>query len=364
MNHRMLTQHDVVPYLLSRDLITPPRVIDGNVAVLDNSRRNRNYRIICPDGCYLVKQAVGSDRIETLSREAVIYQQLFSASQENGITTHLPRFCGYDSEQHILILELIQDAETLRDQQQRLGRVSPHSAEKAADALAALHCVNLRSKEKTAPPRASVLALHQPSLASYRNVSRAGLQLVEIIQKQKGLTDHLDQLRHEWHPSAFIHGDIRAENFLIPVPLGRGTRPVKIVDFEFAGAGDTAWDVGSLFSEYLSFWLFSFPLMTASPLDRFIQLADCPLDKIQPSVRSFWSQYARCMALENSKSEQFLLRAVKFSALRFFVMALEVSAALSSVNTYVLLLVQLGMNILAHPEEAAVELFRIASSHD
>jgi thiamine kinase-like enzyme len=360
----MLSQHDVVPYLLSRGLMSSRCVVDGNVAVLDNSRRNRNYRIVSADGCHLLKQAVGADRIETLSREAAIYQQLFSSNQKNGIAAYLPRFCAYDSEQHVLILELIQDAETLRDQQQRLGRVSSHSAKKAADALAALHRADPTLKEKAITPRASVLSLHHPTLASYRNVSRAGLQLVEIIQKQKGLTDQLEELRHEWQPSGFIHGDIRAENFLIPVPLSRDKRPVKIVDFEFAGAGDTAWDVGSLFSEYLSFWLFSFPLMTASPLDRFIQLADCPLDKIQPSVRSFWSQYARCMVLENSKSEQFLLRAVKFSALRFFVMALEVSAALSSVNTYILSLVQLGMNILAHPEEAAVELFGIASSHD
>ena len=359
----MLTQHDVVPYLLSRSLISSRCVVDGNVAILDNSRRNRNYRIISPDGCYVLKQAVGSDRIETLSREAAIYQQLFSASQ-NGIANYLPRFCTYDSDQHILILELIQDAETLREQQQRLGRVSSHSAQRAADAVAALHRVKLTLKEETATPRASVLSLHQPTLASYRNLSRGALQLVEIIQKQKSLTAQLDQLRDEWQPSGFIHGGVRADNFLIPVPLGRGKRPVKIVDFEFAGAGDAAWDVGSLFAEYLSFWLFSFPLMTASQLDRLIHLAAFPLDKIQPSLRSFWTQYAHCMALGNSKSDHFLLRAVKFSALRFFVMALEMSPALSSVNTYILSLVQVGMNILAQPENAAVELFGIASRHD
>lgn len=354
----MLTQHEVVPYLLSRELITASCVVDGNVAILDNSRRNRNYRIISPDGSYLLKQAVGSDRIETLSREAAVYQQFSAGGQKNGITRHLPGFCAYDPDQHILILELVQDAETLREHRQRLGCVSSHSAQRAAEALAALHRANPAPQEKTA--RASVLSLHQPTLAGYRNVSRAALQLVEIIQKQKTLTRHLDRLRDEWQSPGFIHGDIRAENFLIPVPLGRGKRPVRIVDFEFAGAGDTAWDVGSLFAEYLSFWLFSFPLMTASQLDRFIDLADCPLADIQPSVRSFWTQYARCMLLEDSKSDRFLLRAVKFSALRLLVMAFEAAPALSSVNTFVLSLVQVGMNILAQPEKAAVELLGIA----
>ncbi|MGB7751752.1 MAG: aminoglycoside phosphotransferase family protein [Candidatus Acidiferrales bacterium] len=357
----MLTQHDVVPYLLSRELITPQCVVAGNVAVLDNSRRNRNYRIISPDGCYLLKQAVGPDRIETLSREAAIYQQLFSSTAKNGIASHFPGFRAYDSEQHILILELIQDAETLREQLQRLGRVSAGSAQRAAEALAALHQANAMPQEKSA--RAMVLSLHQPGLAVYRNLSRAALQLIEIIQKQRSLTGHLDELREEWQPSGFIHGDIRAENLLIPVRLGRGKRPVKIVDFEFTGAGDTAWDVGSLFAEYLSFWLSSIPLMTPSQLDRFIHLADCPLENVQPPVRSFWVRYAQCMGLQDSNSDLFLLRAVKFSALRLLLTAFEIAPAASSANTYMLALVQVAMNILAQPEKAAIELFGLSFRH-
>ncbi len=360
----MLNQHEVISYLLSRDLITTKCVVDGNFAVIDNSRRNRIYRIISPDGCYLLKQAAGPGSVETLYREAAVYQQLFSGGQKNRIATHLPGFCAYDPEQHILILELVQDAENLREQQQRLGRVSSHSAKQAASALAALHRADLGEGEQTATARASVLNLHEPSFAIYRSLSPAELQLIEIIQKQKTLTHRLDQLRQEWQPSGFIHGDIRAENFLIAVPLARNKRPAKIVDFEFAGTGDVAWDVGSVLAEYLSFWLFSFPLMRASQLDRLIGLATCPLENIQPSLRSFWTQYARCMALDPSRSQELLLRAVKFSALRLFLLAFEMSPVLSSVNSYILLLVQVGMNILAQPEKAAVELLGIEFCDD
>jgi hypothetical protein len=354
----MLSQHEVVPYLLSRDFIGSRCVVDGDVAVIDNSRRNRNYRIISTDGCYLLKQAVGADRIETLSREAAIYQQLFSSTAKNGMASHLPGFRAYDPEQNILILELVQDAETLREQQQRLGRVSARSAQRTAEALAALHRSVSNPREKSA--RASVLGLHQPGLAAYRNASRAGLELIEIIQKQSSLTGHLDELRDEWQPCGFIHGDIRAENFLIPVPLGHGRRPVKIVDFEFTGAGDTAWDVGSLFAEYLSFWLSSIPLLAGSKLDRFIHLADCPLRNVQPSICSFWSRYAESLDLQDSKSDRFLLRAVKFSALRLLVTTFEIAPQLSSVSTYMLALVQVAMNILADPKKAAIELYGLS----
>lgn len=360
----MLSQHEVVPYLISRGLIGSRCVVDGNVAVLDSSRRNRNYRIISPDGCYLLKQAVGSDRVETLSREAAVYQQFLSEGRTNGITSHLPRCYAYDPEQHILILELIQGAENLREQQQRLGRVSSHSAKQAALALASLHVATSVPQKANGTLRMSVLSLHEPSLTVYRLISGAGLRLIEIIQKQKSLAANLDRLRHAYQPSAFIHGDIRAENFLIPVPLARNNRPIKIVDLEFAGAGDAAWDVGSVFAEYLGFWLFSFPLMTAQRLDRFIHLAACPLETIQPSIRSFWIGYAACVGLAGPKRNQFLLRAAKFAALRLIVSAFEMSVSLSSLNTCILSLVQVAMNILAQPEKAVIELLGIALCHD
>jgi len=356
----MLSQHELVPYLLSRDLIAPQSVVDGNVAVLDSSRRNRNYKIISPDGCYLVKHAVGSSRIQTLSREAAIYQQIFSGNHMDGIAEYLPKFCAYDSERHILVLELIQNAENLREQHQRLRRASSQAAKYAAVTMAALHGAALTPHEWTAASRTSVLSLHQPDLAWYRDASGAALHLVEIIQKHESLTDHLDQLYHEWHASCLIHGDIRAENFLIPVPLAQSKRRVKLVDFEFAGTGDPAWDTGCIFAEYLGFWLFSTPVMAANQVHRFIHLAECPLQNIQPSLRSFWAQYARCMALDGSESEQFVLRAVRFSALRLIVSAFEMSVHLSSLNAYVLCLVQVAMNILAQPEKAAIELFGLA----
>ena len=70
----------------------------------------------------------------------------------------------------------------------------------------------------------------------------------------------------------------------------------------------------------------------------------------------------RCRSL--GKSDQFLARAVKFSALRLIVSTFEISVPLCSLNTYILSLVQVGMNILRQPEKAAVELFGTAFCHD
>jgi hypothetical protein len=58
----MLAQSEVVPYLLQHHLISAGSVVDGDIAVLDASRRNRNFKVISEQGrCYFVKQAAEAD---------------------------------------------------------------------------------------------------------------------------------------------------------------------------------------------------------------------------------------------------------------------------------------------------------------
>jgi thiamine kinase-like enzyme len=359
----VLNEAEVIPYLLTRGLITPKCVVEGNVAILDTSRRNHNFKVISPAGCYLLKQAVGLDRAETISHEAGVLQILSLQGRRNELARYLPKFYAYDAEQHILILELVQGVETLREQHERSGRASAHTAEQVADALAALHRVtdlHVGQNGKAFTQRLPVLSLYQPDLKIFRTISSAGVQLIKIIQRQKQLGELLDQLREELKSQAFIHGDVRGDNFLIPTGSASGRkRLLKIVDFEYACLGHPAWDVGSVFAEYLSFWLFSIPIIGGAQPDRFLALASCPLEKVQPSIRSFWRRYAVSMRLEQSKSDQSLLLAVKYCGARLLNMAFEMTVAANSISAHMLCLVQVGMNVLLEPEKAAAELLGI-----
>ena len=72
----MLSQHEVVPYLLVRGLLTAQSVVDGDLAVDDVSRRNHNFLVASASGRYLLKQGTGPDRVRTISREAAFYRVL------------------------------------------------------------------------------------------------------------------------------------------------------------------------------------------------------------------------------------------------------------------------------------------------
>jgi thiamine kinase-like enzyme len=363
----MLTAHEVVPYLLSRKLVTPQSVVEGNIAVVDLSRRNRNFKVISPAGCYLLKQAVGPDHMETVAREASIYL-MFSSEAANGLSGYLPKFHGYDAEQSILILEFVKDAETLREQHERGGRASARTAEQVANALAALHRMSTAKVDpnwSAFSQRLQVFSLHRPDLEIFRTVSSAGVELIKIIRRQRKLGDLLDQLRGEWKADEFIHGDVRGDNFLIPARPDSGRkRWLKMVDFEYGCKGDAAWDVGSVFAEYLSFWLFSIPFVGGAQPDRFLGLASFPLETVRPLIRSFWRRYVFSMKLEQSRCEELLLRAVKYCGARLLHIALEGTYASNSIAAVQIYLLQVGMNVLLQPEKAAVELLRIRPSDE
>src|SRR5258708_5535298 len=112
----MWSHRDVVSYLMNRKLVSAESIAGGDLKVSEASRRNHNFEVIRRRGpSYFVKQAVGEDRIETLAREASVYEAL-------GSKAWLARCHGYDAAEHVLILERVGACSTLGDYQRSSGR--------------------------------------------------------------------------------------------------------------------------------------------------------------------------------------------------------------------------------------------------
>src|ERR1700741_1766864 len=111
----MLAHADIARYLLSKKLINTEAIVDGDLQVIEASRRNRNVKVINKTGrSYFLKQASGPGGAQTVAHEAKIYELLTSASS-GSLTHHLPSYFNYDEEQGILVLQLIQDAQDFRE---------------------------------------------------------------------------------------------------------------------------------------------------------------------------------------------------------------------------------------------------------
>lgn len=364
----MLAQSEVVPYLLQRKLIDPRSVVEGDLVVFDRSRRNRNFQIMVEPGpSYLLKQGVGPDRIATVAHEAAVYQFLHSSAKNDGFERYLPRSYGYDPQENILILELSPDSENLRYYHARRGHFSKTLAAAAGNALGILHrktslagtgASERRSGFISRPPW--ILSIHRTEVYIFREFTSANIELIKIIQQFKEFCNLLDELRQDWKSETLIHGDIKWDNCITfsPSPSGRKTG-LKIVDWELASWGDPCWDIGSIFSEYLSFWLLSIPVTGEAPPEHFAKLARYPLEKMQPALRTFWNSYTSQMKLDAAISGQWLLRAVRYGAARLVQTAIEQTQSSVQLTGNTICFLQLSLNILQRPHEAVVQLLGI-----
>jgi thiamine kinase-like enzyme len=361
----MLNELEVVSYLLERGLLRQKDFVNGNVAVVNTSRRNHNFQVLSPSGSYQLKQAVGPDRVATISREAALYQALHSEHGAARVARYLPKFRGYDSEQSLLILEFVHDVETIRERQERAGTAPASAADEVAEALAALHSaqgVNVAQDWDGYPQKKLIRNLREPELKILATASGAELQAIETVQSQKSLCVRLEELDARQSVKAFIHGDVRGDNFLIPRKENREGTGLKLVDFEFAGWGDAAWDVGAVFAEYLSYWIFSTPIVGGATTARMMRLASMPLERVQAPMRAFWRRYVRAMKLEGAEFERFLRDAVDYCGVRLLCMVIESGVSSASLGPVQRRLLQIAANILLRPERAVEQLLGIANA--
>jgi aminoglycoside phosphotransferase (APT) family kinase protein len=362
----MLGLSSVASYLLSRGLVSEADIVDGDLAITESPHRNANYKVISEHGpSYLVKQGVGVERAATVEREATVYGFFESVPGGEAMRRYLPRCCHYDPEAHILVIELVMGAEDLDRHYQRVGRFSVEHAGKLGRALGRLHSMPASDwKDYVGGMGAAllpfnVLAIHRPRLDRYTALSGANLHLLRIIQQFPEFGQLLDQLRRDWREECFLHGDAKRGNILA-VPTGENGRAgLKIVDWELAGMGDPCWDAGSVLSDYLSFWLLSVPITGKDPPNRFLELARYPLAKMQPSIRAFWDAYTRTMRLDPRTAGEWLNRSVRYCAARLLQTAFDGSQIAAEPTANAICLLQLSLNILQRPRQAAVQLLGI-----
>jgi aminoglycoside phosphotransferase (APT) family kinase protein len=352
----VLSEQDVIPYLRERELLDDAAIVDGDVSVVNASRRNRNYKVACRDGpSYLVKLGVGAERRATVAREAAFYADARSGS----FAQYIPRFHAYDDERCVLVLELVRDAQSLGDYDLSRRRSSSLQARRLGEALAALHGIEGDARE----PRDQgytpwALDVHRPSLGLFSVASSAAVELTRIVQGFPELGERLDEVRDGWSVDGLVHGDLRLDNCLTAAAEGatRKTR-VVIVDWESVGWGDSRWDVGSVLSGYLAHWLYSIPMTGEAAPDRFVELAAFPLERIQPAVRAFWHAYCTRRPLGVAAAGRFLRGSIELAGARLVQTAYEQLQASARLTGIALVTTQVALNVLSRPEEASVHLF-------
>ena len=358
---------EVVLYLLRRRLVSARAVVGGDLVAVESSGRNRVIRIMWASGPgYLLKQGLGPAALSTVAHEGRVYHRFQSNARYAVMRPYLVHSYGYDRQRRVLILELPRGARPLGEHFARTGRFPARIAATMGDALGTFHRATWISgggseadySMNSQPPW--ILSIHRPGPGVLQSASLGTLRLVQIVQETPVLGGLLGGLRAEWRSLSLVHNDLKWENLLLcPRPGSRRRTELKIVDWELAAVGDPRWDAGTIFAEYLGFWLLSIPIAEDEPPERFMDLARVPLAAMQPATRAFWDAYSRRMGLDGAAAASWLVCAVRYAAARLIQTAYEHLQGELRMSGGAVLLTQLALNILRRPGEAADHLLGI-----
>lgn len=358
----MLSEHQVIAHLIHRGLLEAGSIVDGTVTVLDASRRHTNFCVVADGGpSFLVKQASDAEKARALDHEARLYRMLQSPEAGSRFPAFLPGFRDYDPEGHVLVIDLLNEAEDMRRYQTRRRRVSTSLANLQGRMLARLHARPIRdSRGALVLPEIKpwIFSVEHPHVTVAQNASPAGLQCLKLIQRFAGEAGLLEPVTRMWEPNALIHGDARLDNWLT-VPARRGgTRGLRLVDWELASAGDRCWDIAAVLSDYLATWVLSIPGAVEMDAQRLLSMVRFPLERLQPGIAAFWRSYSQTAKLGREAAPT-LGKSVQFTALRLVQNAFEISQGQPQLAASVVCVLQVAVNILERPEDAAAHLLGI-----
>jgi aminoglycoside phosphotransferase (APT) family kinase protein len=361
----LMSESDVVDYLLERNLIDAAAIVDGDLRLIDASRRNTNFRVVRERASsYLLKQGAGRDPFVSTAREAFVYALLADAGGK-AIARLLPRVYDFDADRELLIIELFEGADDLRAYHHRRGRFPTSVAAQLGKALAQLHALPARAGATMGghaldAPEPAGLFLHRPGLPVLHDLSGAGTDIVRLIQRSDGVFDVLESMRRQWRRDRFIHHDMRWDNVLV-TRTASGKPALKLIDWEAAGLGDPGWDLGGILGDYLACWITSIPLTGHDTPDRYLGLARYPLKAIQPALGALWNAYVAQAGLTASECRELLIATARYTGLKLMEMALEHVQHQPECNMTAVTLVQVGVNIVTSPEHAARVLLSLAA---
>lgn len=313
----MLEQHEVAGYLLRRRLISRRSIVAGQLSISDASSRNRNHRVSGRPGSgehLLLKQALADDGAATLANEFALYRRL--AREGAAVAALAPRAIAYDPARSLLTLEWIAGGIDLYRLHRSRRAASATLAGALGRALATLHGVAPDAEElrRDAP---WVLSLHRPPLDALRYLSAGSVELIRAIQHDGPFAAALDELRDGWRVEALVHRDVKWANCVAhPAPGRARLTRIALVDWEMAGWGDPALDVGSALGELLAFRLGSIPDdLDADELD-LAAASERPVAAVAPALRALWRAYVRTRGLPPGCAAQLAGRALAHAGAR------------------------------------------------
>jgi hypothetical protein len=359
-----LTAYNLPHYLLSKGLIDSQSLVAGDFAIAEAGRRNRNFKVLRHRSPGLfVKQikTTEAQAIYTIEREAAFYRAVQSDPKYARIRGLIPKFVDYDARRHALTLSLADNTESMQERQMRENKYGEDTARVLGSALALVHS---HGTSIVADPTSRSLyncqlpwplTFDQAGYQMFEGFGPIGRSLAAGIRQFPSLQPLLSALRAEWRYDSLIHNDMKWDNCLLKIQ-SQGGPELTIVDWELVDIGDGAWDVATIFKEYVMAMLMNASAREMAAAQKYPAPPTVTLETLRPSVRAFWEAYAAGRGFSAIEAHVTLLRAVRLTAGRMIVAVLEYLSGMPELGPFGNTMLQTSVGLLEAPQVAVAQL--------
>jgi Phosphotransferase enzyme family len=192
----------------------------------------------------------------------------------------------------------------------------------------------------------------------FEEVPQACLQFFKLYQRFPDLAQSIADLGDSITPSCLVHNDLKINNILLDsnweLP---GSKVIRSIDWERAGWGDPAFDLGCILGSYLEIWLDGLVINNALSINESLQLATTPLESIQPSLFSLVESYLVGFPEIVAARPDYLDRAIQFAGLSL-IHRVEIIIQVDRLfGNHEIMLLQVAKQLLCTPQAAMKTLF-------
>jgi hypothetical protein len=367
-----LTATNLFAYLNDLGIASCENVIEEDFLVVELGRRNRNFLVLRSKSTSLfVKQVplMHPETIYSFVREAACMRLAREVSQKPVLNALCPSLRFYDDTRHVLIYDMLRDAETLAFAVAREPASIPALMHQLARTIAAVHLETSAhgSLVEIGPAMSGVapwvLSIGENAESVMPNMSPAQRDLVQNIRQSRTLYYGLAALNVSWQRKCLVHGDLKWDNImLLPTESGR---ELRLIDWELADVGEPLWDLAQITVGLLQYWLLNVPgdridESFSSPLPS----ASVDLSSLGVVFRDMWAAYfAGATGLHPDRNAGYALTARLVGA-RLVLLAFELVPKVQAITAHCRLAMRLAEYFFIDPAGAAHSLLGISGSHE
>jgi len=382
----ILDTDNVFEYLASLNYC---HVVDRDTSIITViSAKNFNLLISFADGKnLLVKQQIHNVQGKTKGEFSAAWQiqdlvKHFPTLGEK-INIFLPELLYYDRDNSILVVKYLANYRDLYSYYTEENKFPIEIARSIGQLLATIHSqtfqqreyqhfLNDSHREMFGISHSSNTVMFQERGYANEIINRLGritpqifqimpqdcLQFFKLYQRFPSLSQAIVNLANSITPSCLVHNDLKINNILLDLDWNRiESKIIRLIDWECASWGDPAFDLGSILGSYLEIWLEGLIISSTLSINESLQLANTPLDVLQPSLFTLVRSYLDGFPEIINERPDYIERTIQFAGL-CLIQRVEIAIDEERIfDNQGVIILQVAKQLICTPQSAMKTLF-------